>query len=87
MEHLGLYNKPKAAVHPGQKLTRTKEAEEEAEEEEEEEEEEEHDVTFLAVNLTTYLNTPAFPQKSRIFSENFRLYQFSECPSHYLVFK
>jgi hypothetical protein len=35
MECLGLYNKPKADVHPGHKLTGPKEEEEEEEEEEE----------------------------------------------------
>ena len=30
LEYLGLYNKPKAEVHPGHKLTGTKEEEEEA---------------------------------------------------------
>jgi hypothetical protein len=37
MECLGLHNQPKAAVHPGHKLTGPKEEEEEEEEEEKEE--------------------------------------------------
>jgi hypothetical protein len=37
MKCLGLHNKPKAEVHPGHKLTGSKEKEEEEEEEEEEE--------------------------------------------------
>jgi hypothetical protein len=37
LEYLGLYNKPKAEVHPGHKLTGPKEEEKEEEDEEEEE--------------------------------------------------
>jgi hypothetical protein len=50
MECLGLHNKPKARLHPGHKLTDSKE-------EEEEEEEEEPHLNFLPLHFASHHDT------------------------------
>jgi hypothetical protein len=43
LEYLGLYNQPKAEVHPGHKLTGPKEEDEEEEEEDDDDDDDDDD--------------------------------------------